>query len=303
MAVITTGNFAKALWPGVNAWYGKAYAEHKTEWTELFETYNSGKKYEEDVGYSGFGLIPEKPEGQGIQYDTEKQGFVTRYVHTAFGGGFIVTKEMFDDDLYAVVGEKRAKALAFSVNQTRENNAAFVYNNAFSSSYLGGDGKALLASDHPRVAGGTFSNILTVAADLSEAALEQATIDLMKFENDRGLKIRIMPKSLHIAPDNVYEAMRILKSPLQSDSAGNNINALAAAGVFPGGVKVNHYFSDADAWFIRTDCPDGMKHFERASPEFTMDNDFDTENAKFKVYFREAWGWTDPRCLFGSAGA
>lgn len=300
---IGTGNFGKALWPGINKWYGKAYDEHKVEYTDLFGTYSSRKHYEEDVGVTSFGLAQVKAEGAGITYDSERQAFVTRYTHVEYALGFIITKIMYEDDLYDVVGERRAKGLAFSMRQTKETVGANVYNRAFNSSYTGGDGKELLATDHPNFAGGTWANELTTAADLSEAALEQASIDIMKWTNDRGLKISVMPQTLIVPPDLVFEAERILTSPYRVATANNDINALKAMGKFPGGIKVNHYLTDTDAWFIRTNAPDGMKYFERRSDSFTQDDDFDTENAKYKGTFRCSFGWTDPRGLFGSPGA
>jgi hypothetical protein len=209
---------------------------------------------------------------------------------------------MMEDDLYDVVGERKATGLAFSVRQTKEILGANVYNRAFNSSYTGGDGKELLATDHPNVAGGTWSNELTTAADLSEASLEQAVIDIAGFENDRGLTIGAKPKSLIIPWQLQFEAHRILKSALRYDTASNDANALRDMGLFKD-VIVNHFLTDTDAWFIRTNVPHGMKYFERRADEFGADNDWDTENAKFKASFRASWGWTDPRGLFGSPGA
>ena len=301
MAVITTGSFTKALWPGVNSWYGKAYDEHKVEYTDLFETHKSRKAWEEDVGISSFGLAMIKGEGAGIEYDTETQGFVDRYTHVTYGLGFIVTREAFEDDLYDVVGQKKAKGLAFSMRQTKETIAANVYNRAFTASFSFGDGKELLATDHPAVNGADWSNELT--ADISEAALEQACIDIMKYVNERGLKISVMPKSVHIPVDLVYDVERILKSPLQVDSANHNLNALSAMGKFPGGVHTNHYLTDTDAWFLRTNVQDGMKYFSRRDDNFDMEEDWDTDNAKYKATARYSFGGTDKRSIFGSPGA
>jgi len=300
---ITTSSFAKALWPGVNSWYGRAYDEIQPKWDKMFDKYTSRKNYEEDVGISGFGLAPIKTEGQSIAYDSERQAFIKRYTHVAYGLGFIVTREMFEDDLYDVVGQRKAKALAFSMRQTKEVVAANVYNRAFTSTYVGGDGKELLATDHPNLSGGTYANELTTAADISEASLEQACIDISRMTNDRGLRIALTPQGLILPPELEFEATRILKSTGQNDTANNATNALRALGKFPKGVIVSPYLTDPDAWFIRTDCPDGMKYFERRADEFDMDNDFDTENAKFKATARYSFGWTDPRALFGSPGA
>lgn len=303
MANINTGSFAKALWPGVNSWYGDAYNEHKVEYTDLFDTFSSRKAFEEDMSVSGFGLASVKTEGGSVSYDTSQQGFLTRYSHVTYGLGFVITREMVEDDQYDVIGQKRARALAFSMRQTKEIVAANVYNRAFNSSYAGGDGVEMCSDSHPNVAGGVFANELATAADLSEAALEQAAIDIMNLEDDRGLKIAIMPQSLIIPVDLVFEAERILYSTQRVGTADNDLNALREMGKFPQGIKPNHYLTDSSAWFIRTNCPDGMKHFERRADDFSMDNDFDTDNAKYKATARYSFGWTDPRGIFGSPGA
>ncbi len=303
MAVINSSSFAKALWPGVNAWYGKAYDEFKVEWTDLFDKYTSSRAWEEDVGTSGFGLASIKTEGGPIDYDSERQAFITRYTHVVYALGFIVTREAFDDDLYDIVGQRRAQGLAFSMRQTKETIAANVYNRAFNSSYTGGDGKELLATDHPNLAGGTWANELATAADLSEASLEQACIDMGKWTNDRGLRIAVKQQSLIIPVDLEFEANRILKAEYRVGTNLNDPNAIKMLGKFPKGIIINHYLTDTDAWFIRTNAPHGMKMFERRADAFDMDNDFDTENAKFKATFRNSFGWTDPRGLYGSPGA
>lgn len=303
MGVITTSSFAKALWPGVNAWYGQAYAEYPVEWDKLFEKNTSKRAFEEDVGTSGFGLAQVKPEGSAISYDSERQGFTTRYSHVVYALGFIITKEIYEDDLYDVVGKRKAKGLAFSMRQTKEIIGANVYNRAFNATYTGGDGVCLLNSAHPNVAGGTQSNILATAADLSEAALEQAVIDISLLENDRGLLIALRPKKLIIPPQLQFEAHRILKSEGRIGTADNDPNAIKQMGLFQDGVIINHYLTDADAWFISTTAQDGMKYFERWGDKFEMDNDFDTDNAKYKASARYSFGWTDWRGLFGTAGA
>ena len=298
---ITTGNFAKALFPGVNTWYGKAYNEHKVEFTDLFDSYTSRRAWEEDVSYSGFGLAQVKNQGDGISYDNAQQGFLTRYTHVTYALGFIITREMMEDDLYDVVGERKARGLAFSIRQTKEITAANVYNRAFTSTYAGGDAKELLATDHPNVAGGTYANELTTAADMSEAALEQAVTDLMKFTDDRGLKIAVLPKTLIIPVDLWAVADKIMKTEYEVDTANNTVNVVRSK--FPGGVVVNHYLTDTDAWFIKTNVSNGMKYFSRRGDEFDTDDDFDTDNAKYKASYRCSFGWSDPRALFGSPGA
>ena len=209
---------------------------------------------------------------------------------------------MVDDDLYDIIGKARAEALAFSMRQTKEVVGSNVYNRAFTSTYTGGDGKELCATDHPNVTGGTWANELSVAANLSEAALEQMCIDLMKFTNDRGLRINVQPQCLIIPVDLVFEAERILKSDGRVATADNDLNALKLMGKFPQGVKVNHYLTSTSAYFIKTNVPNGMKYFERKGDSFGSDNDFDTSNAKFKASARYSFGWTDPRSIFGTPG-
>jgi phage major head subunit gpT-like protein len=300
--IINSSSFAKALWPGVNAWYGKAYGEYPVEYTKLFDTFKSTRQFEEDVGVSSFGLAIAKPEGAAISYDTERQAFISRYNHVVYALGFVITREIMEDDQYDVVGQRKAQGLAFSMRQTKEIIAANVYNRAETAGYVGGDGVTLLSTSHPNFAGGTWSNRLTTAADLSEAALEQAMIDIAGFTNDRGLLISVRPKSLIIARQNIFEAKRLVAPDGRPGVDTNDINALKALGMVPE-VVVNHYLTDPDAWFIRTDVPHGMKHFERRADAFEMDNDFDTENAKFKATARYSFGWTDPRGVFGSMGA
>ena len=301
--VITSSNHPKALWPGVKAWWGKSYNDHQTEYTDLFETVSSDKAYEEDVQLVGFGLAKQKAQGASVTYDSEVQGFTTRYTHVAYALGYIVTHEELKDNLYAEVSGTRASSLARGFRQTKENVAANVYNRAFNASYVGGDGVSLINASHPQTTGGTWSNQLTVAADLSETALEDAVIQLMGFTDDRGLLINTMPKSLHVARQNWANANRILGSVYQTGNANNDINVIKATNALPMGVKLNHYFTDADAWFIRTDCANGLKHYQREAVSFDQDNDFDTMNAKAKGYERYSFGWTDPRAIFGSAGA
>lgn len=302
MAVMTTGSFAKALWPGVNAWYGKAYNDYPLEYTDLFDTFKSTRTFEEDVGISSFGLAVQKAEGAGITYDNERQGFITRFQHVVFSLGFIITREMMEDDQYDIVGQRKAQGLARSMRLTKEIVGANVYNRAFNASFVGGDGVSMINAAHPNIAGGTFSNLIATASDLSEAALEQAVIDIQGYVDDRGLLIAAKAKSLVIPRQLIFEAKRILGSDLRVGGDVNDLNALKTMGMIPS-VVANHYLTDVDAWFIRTDVPHGMKYFERRADEFNMDNDFDTENAKFKATSRYSFGWTDPRGIYGSPGA
>jgi hypothetical protein len=299
MAVINTGNHPKALWPGVAAWFGARYDQHAPEYPALFDTGGSTKAYEEDVEQTAFGLAPIKPEGAATSYDQHQQGYTKRYVNVAYSLGYIVTKEEMDDNLYTEVSMQRAGSLAFAMAQTRENVGANVYNRATNTSYLGGDGKALLVSDHPQVSG-TYSNILSTAAALSEASLEDLCIQIMNATNSRGLKISLRAQRLIVSTANVFEAERILKSDRQNDTANNAVNALRSKGAVPE-VAVNHYFTNTNYWFLRTNAPSGMKWLDREAVSFKKDTDFDTDNAKAKAYMRFSAGWTDPRGLYGSA--
>jgi len=302
MSIINSGSFAKALWPGVNAWYGKSYAEYESEYDKLFDKHTSSKAFEEDVGISSFGLAVNKPEGSAISYDSERQAFITRYQHAVFALGFVITREMMEDDQYDVVGQRKAQGLAFSMRQTKEVIAANVYNRAFTAGYTGGDGVVMLSASHPNLKGGTQSNVISTASDLSEAALEQACIDIAGFTNDAGLLIAVRPESLIIPRQLIFEAKRILGTDGRVGTDNNDLNAIKTMGSIPK-IITNHYLTDTDAWFVRTNVQHGMKYFERRADQFDMDNDWDTENAKFKATARYSFGWTDPRGLYGSMGA
>lgn len=300
--VITTASHPKALWPGIKAWWGQVYAEHSVEFDKLFDKDSSSQNYEEDVQLTGFGLAPIKSEGAAVEYDSEVQGFTTRYTHIAYALGYIVTKEELDDNLYEQVSKRRSGALAMSFRQTKENVAANIYNRAFTGTYLGGDGVSLCATNHPNTTGGTWANTPTVSADLSESSLEDAMIAIMGFQNDRGLLINVMPRSLIIARQEWYNANRILKSVYTPGSANNDINVLKATNALPEGIVMNHYLTAPHAWFLRTNIQNGMKYYERVGISFDQDNDFDTMNAKAKGYERYSFGWTDPRAIWGVNG-
>lgn len=300
--IITTGNHPKALWPGMRKFWGRQYEEHPQEWSDIFDSESSEKNYEEDAELMGFGLTPAKSQGGPISYDSESQGPVTRYTHVTYGQGYIVTREEQEDNLYEIVSKKRIKALAFSARQTEEIVGANVLNRAFNTAYTGGDSKAMIVNDHPTV-NGTQSNVITAAADLSEAAIESILIQVMQATNSRGLKISLMGKKLIVPPGEKFNAERILNSTLRSATPNNDINALKSMGMLPEGCVVNHYLTDADAWFLKTNAPNGLVRFNRRAAEFGKDNDFDTENAKAKVTMRFSVGWTDWRAIFGSPGA
>ena len=299
--VISTGNHPKLLWPGIKKVWGLAYDEHEEEFSKIFTADTSEKSREEDVEVTSFGLAPIKPQGASVQYDTELQGTVTQYVHATIALGYIVTMEELQDNLYEEVSRRRAQALAFAMRQSKENIAANVLNRGFDSAHPGGDGVQLFSDAHP-TRDGTQSNILATAADLSEQAVEDMIIQIMQAKNSRGLKISLMPRCLIVSPSDWFNANRIVNSTLQTGTANNDVNVINATNALPEGVVVNHYLTDPDAWFIKTNAPRGLMHFQRSPIEFTQDNDFDTENAKAKCVERYSFGWTDFRGIYGTPG-
>lgn len=300
--VITTGNHPKALWPGVAAWWGRTYPTLPKEYPDLFDMKTSRKSYEEDVEATGFGMAPVKTEGGSISYDSETQGSVSRYTNVAYALGYIVTYEEMRDNQYAEVSARRSEALMFSMNQTIETIAAAPYNRAFNSAFTGGDGVELLAANHPTV-NGEQSNELNPSADFSEAALEDMVIQIMGAKNSRGLQLGLKPRKLIVPRQLWFESNRVLKSVLQNDTANNAVNALRTTNAIPEGICVNHYLTDADAFFVRTNAPRGMVGYEREPMTFDRENDFDTKNAKAAAYWRGVFKHTDFRGLYGSAGA
>jgi len=301
MAVIATGNHPKALWPGVLAWWGAEYSKHETQYTQLFDIKSSSQNYEEMVQNVGFGLTPVKAEGSATAYDSNSQGYTSRFTNVAYSLGFICTREELADNKYPIVVRQRTSSLAFSANQTRENVGANVYNRVTSGSYLGGDAVALGSTAHPSLSGNQ-SNILSTAADLSEASLEDLCIQMRDALDPKGLKISIRPKSLIVPTALVFEAQRILKSQLRVASANNDANALKLLGEIPE-IVVNNYLTDSDQWFIRSNVENGLCWFDREAVQFTNDTDYDTDNVKHKMYMRFIPGWADWRALFSSAGA
>jgi len=301
---ITTGAHPKALWPGVKTWFGISYEEHPEEYRDMFDVFTSDKNFEEDVQSYGFGLAVQKNEGGGVTYTTTSQGPIKRYIHVVYGLGYIVTREEIEDNKYAELSRKRASALAFSMRTTKEIIHANVWNRCTTSGYTGADGVVLLSASHVTRASNQ-SNILDPAADLSEAALEDLSIMVMTAKDDLDLQVPLMAKSLHVAPAEWFEANRILKSVLQSHTSNNAVNVLKSTNAIPGGIKVNHFFTDTDAFFLKTNIPadEGFKSYQRRAREFTKDNDFDTENAKAKATERYTCSWTNWRVCYGSVGA
>lgn len=298
---ITTGSHPKALWPGVKKFFGKTYDEKPLVCNMVFDEYSSDKSYEEYVEETGFGLAPVKSEGGSISYDTDAQGYVARLNNVVYGLGAKVTKEAISDNQYESVAKKKAAKLARSMRQTKENVFANILNNGFTAA-TGGDGKELLATDHPTLSG-SQSNELTVAADLSEASLEDMLTQIRQAKDSRGLRIQLKGQKLIVPPELEFEATRILSSANQSGTANNDINAMKHLGMLPGGVVIWDYLSDADAWFIKTDAETGLIRQERWALAMDQDNDFDTTNACMKATERYAAGWADWRGIFGSPGS
>lgn len=298
--VITTGNIAKALRPGVKSWWGIFYKNHPDEYVKLFDERNSDKSFEEDVQVTGMGLAAAKPQGSSIQYDSIEQGFVNRSTHVTYGKGFIITEEAIEDNQYMELAERKTKAIARSMKLTKENVAANIYNRAFNSSFTYADGKELVATDHPTKAGDQ-ANTLAVAADMSEASIEDLVNLIGKFKDDRGLNIQAQAKRLIVPTDLQFESHRILKSTLQSGTGNNDINALNYLGIIPE-ICVNHYLLDPGAFFIRTD-QEGLIYYNRRPISFVQDNDFDTSNLKYKATERYSFTASDWRAMAASQGA
>jgi hypothetical protein len=300
--MVNTTNFAELLEPGLRKIYGDAYNDYPEEYSKVFEVDTSSKNFEQDQSLTGLGLAAVKGQGSSISYSDAINGYTKTYTHTTYGLGFMITRELWEDALYRNI-KGMPKALARSVRQTVEYLAANHFNYAFtaSSAYYGSDSKELCATDHPLIGGSTGRNELSTAADLDITSYEQALIDIQTFVDDRSLKVAAKPRRMIIHPSNVFQAQMILKSSMLPDTANNNYNP--AQGTMPGGYVVMHWLTDEDAWFIQTDVPNGMTWLWRRRPEFTKDNDFDSENAKFKTTFRCSSGWSDWRGIFGSPGA
>lgn len=299
MAVITTGAHPKALWPGVQEFFGREYKKHPEVWKQVFDITNSTKAYEEDVELTGFDMLVVKPEGDAIKYDTEQQGYVTRYTHVVYGKGYIVTQEAIEDDQYTQVSKRRSSALAFSAQTTKEVVHANVLNRAFAAGFNGGDGVTLVNASHPTL-NGTQSNLLGTPSDLSEAALEDLCIQIMNARNSRGLPIALEPQKLIVSANDYFNGRRILETELTIGSGNNDKNIVGT--MFRGGLVCWKFLTDPDAWFVKTDVPAGLKHIRRKAGKFETDNEFDTANAKAKFTERYSCGWTDWRCIYGSAG-
>jgi len=300
---ISRAQLLKELLPGLNALFGLEYTTYQQEHKEIYETEKSERSFEEETKLSGFSAAPVKNEGSAIAYDNAQEAFTARYNHETIALGFSITEEAVEDNLYDSLSARYTKALARAMAYTKQVKAAATLNNAFSGSYVGGDGVSLISTAHPLVSGGTNSNRPATAADLNETSLENAVIQIAAWTDERGLLIAAQPKKLVIPPALQFTATRLLETNLRVGTADNDINALKNNGSIPQGYCINHFLTDTNAWFLMTDVPNGLKHFERAALANSMDGDFDTGNVRYKSRERYSFGWSDPLGIFGSPGA
>lgn len=300
---ISRAQLVKELLPGLNALFGLEYARYDQEHEQIFETESSDRAFEEEVMLTGFDTAPVKSEGAGVAFDQAQEAFTSRYTHETIALAFSITEEAVEDNLYDKLSARYTRALARSMSNTKQVKGAAVLNNAFNTSYPGGDTKALCVSDHPTVGGPDLRNVLSTAADLNETSLEQALIDIAAFTDERGLKVALQGLKLIIPKELQFTADRLLETPGRVGTADNDINAIRNMGMVPEGYTVNHYLTDTDAWFIKTDCPNGLKMFNRAAIKTSMEADFDTGNVRYKARERYSFGWSDPRTIFGTPGA
>ena len=300
---ISRAQLAKELEPGLNALFGMEFARYENQHAEIFTTESSDRSFEEEVMLSGFGAAPVKQEGSGVSFDDANESFTARYNHETIALAFAITEEAVEDNLYDRISARYTRALARSMAHTKQVKAAAVLNNAFDSSVTGGDGKELCATDHPLINGGTFANEPSVAADLNETSLEDALISIAGFVDERGLKIALRGTKLIIPRQLQFTAERLMSSVLRTATSDNDVNALRSMGMLPQGYTVNDFLTDTDAFFIMTDTPRGFLHFERTPLSTNMEADFDTGNMRYKARERYSFGFSDPRCVFGSPGA
>jgi len=296
---ISRAQLVKELEPGLNALFGLEYKQYANEWNEIFDTESSDRAFEEEVMLSGFGNASVKPEGQGIAFDDAQETFTARYTNETIALAFAITEEAIEDNLYDRLASRYTKALARSMASTKNIKGAAVLNNGFTAAYAGGDGKALFDTEHPTLAG-SFSNELNTPAELNETSLEEALINIAAFTDERGLKIAAQGVKMIIPSALQFTAERLMKSEGRTGTADNDINAIRSMGMLPQGYAVNHYLTAAKKWFVKTDVPNGMKHFERAPITTKMEGDFDTGNVRYKARERYVFGFSDPRGAFGS---
>ena len=300
---ISRAQLAKELEPGLNALFGMEYARYDNEAAEIYDTESSERAFEEEVMLSGFGAAPVKGEGSAVSFDDAQEAYTARYTHETIALAFSITEEAIEDNLYDRLASRYTKALARSMANTKQVKGAATLNNAFDSTFTGGDGKELCATDHPLVSGNTLRNEPSTASDLNETSLENALIDIAAFVDERGLKVSVRGMKLIVPAALQFVADRLLESTLRPGSADNDVNAVRNMGMLPQGYTVNHYLTDTDAWFIKTDAPRGFIHFERMPMSTKMEGDFDTGNVRYKARERYSYGYSAPRCVFGSPGA
>ena len=300
---ISRAQLLKELLPGLNALFGLEYARYGEEHKEIYETETSERSFEEETKLSGFSAAPVKNEGSAIAYDNGQEAWTARYNHETIALGFSLTEEAIEDNLYDSLSARYTKALARAMAYTKQVKAANTLNNGFSSSYPGGDGVALFSASHPLVSGGVNSNIPSTPADLNETSLEAAVIQISLWTDERSLLIASRPRKLVVPPSLQFVATRLLETSLRVGTADNDINAIKNNGSIPEGYCINHFLTDTNAWFLTTDVPNGMKHFERSPLQQSMDGDFDTGNVRYKSRERYSFGWSDPLGMYGSAGA
>ena len=300
---ISRAQLLKELLPGLNALFGLEYAKYGEEHKEIYETETSERSFEEETKLSGFSAAPVKNEGSAIAYDNGQEAWTARYNHETIAMGFSLTEEAIEDNLYDSLSARYTKALARSMAYTKQVKAAAVLNNGFSSSYTGGDGVSLFNANHPLVSGGVNSNVPSTPADLNETSLEAAVIQISLWTDERSLLIAAKPRKLVVPPALQFVATRLLETELRVGTNDNDINALKNNGSIPEGYAINHFLTDTNAWFLTTDVPNGMKHFERTPLQNSMDGDFDTGNVRYKSRERYSFGWSDPLGMYGSAGA
>jgi hypothetical protein len=300
---ISRAQLLKELLPGLNALFGMEYARYGEEHKEIYETETSERSFEEETKLSGFSAAPVKNEGAAIAYDNAQEAWTARYNHETIALGFSLTEEAIEDNLYDSLSARYTKALARAMSYTKQVKAAAVLNNGFNANFAGGDGVALFSNAHPLVSGGTNSNVPSVAADLNETSLENAVIQIAAWTDERGLLIAARPVKLIIPSALQFVATRLLETKLRVGTADNDINAIENNGSIPEGYTINHFLTDSNAWFIKTDVPNGMKHFVRTPMSTGMDGDFDTGNVRYKARERYSFGFSDPLGMYGSAGA
>ena len=298
---ISRSQLVKELEPGLNALFGLEYKRYENEHEEIFDKETSDRAFEEEVMLSGFANAAVKAEGSGVTYDTAQETFTARYTHNTIALAFAITEEAIEDNLYDRLASRYTKALARSMANTKQITAANVINNGFSSTYPGGDGVALFSTAHPTISG-TFQNTLTTQADLNETSLEQALIDIANLTDERGLKIAAQGEKLIIPTALQFTADRLMKSAGRVGTSDNDINAIRNMGMVPQGYVVNHFITDTNGWYVKTDVPNGMKYFERSPIRTSMEGDLETGNVRYKARERYSFGWSDPRGIYGSAG-